>query len=390
MKRHLLNRTPGRGTRSSDSGYLLFDVQRLVRERQRCGATQSDEVLPKPMSKQEIVQKQKLDDFCQPVHTIQLSKKGILYFEDEDGMLCLWHPRDQTMIQAVLSSSLRHRLLRLAHHTPISGHPGQTRLHRRLQRSYYWPHMAADISANVRECTPCAKNRLRLLRKASEMKRCPAAAPRDSVAIDILEPLPKSSRGFIFMIVISDRFTKLTQVVPLERITAYDVAVAFVEHLVFKYGAPATLLSDNGSQFVAHFFRRVCNILQVHNVFTTTYPPQTIGQVERFNRTLAAMLRCYVDDKPGLWCLYTPALCNAYNMSVECVAQCWYTQYHRNHAVRLSPQQNTARIHPSPPTAVEGAHRARPEKRLRPALASSPPESIKFSTARTSALQKRL
>ena len=54
------------------------------------------------------------------------------------------------------------------------------------------------------------------------------------------------------MLFISDRFTKLTQVVPLKRITAYDVSVAFVEHWVFKYGAPVTLLSDNGSQFVAH------------------------------------------------------------------------------------------------------------------------------------------
>ena len=52
------------------------------------------------------------------------------------------------------------------------------------------------------------------------------------------------------MLVISDRFTKLTQVVPLKHITAYDVAVAFLEHWVFKYGAPATLLSDNRSQFV--------------------------------------------------------------------------------------------------------------------------------------------
>ena len=68
---------------------------------------------------------------------------------------------------------------------------------------------------------------------------------------------------------------------------------------------------------MAHFFRRVCNILQVHNVFTITYHPQTNGQVERFNRTVAAMLRCYVEDNPGFWCLYAPALCYAYNMSVH-------------------------------------------------------------------------
>ena len=67
---------------------------------------------------------------------------------------------------------------------------------------------------------------------------------------------------------------------------------------------------------MAHFFRRVCNIIQVHNIFTTTNHPQTNVQVERSSRTLAAMLRCYVEDNPGLWCLYAPALCYAYKMSV--------------------------------------------------------------------------
>ena len=301
----------------ADAEVILLDVQEFLKERQLAGAPETDEVLPAPLSKQEIVQEQKLDDFCQSVHKTQLSRKGTLFFEDKEGMLCRRHPRDKTIIQAALPSSMRHRLLRLAHHAPIAGHPGQTRLHRRLRRSYYWPHMAADVGATVRECTACAKNRLRLLRKASEMRLFPATAPLESVAIDILGPLPKSTRGYLFMLVISDRFTKLTQVVPLRRITAYDVAVAFVEQWVFKYGAPATLLSDNGSQFVAHFFRRVCNILQVHNLFTTTYHPQTNGQVERFNRSLAAMLRCYVEDNPGLWCMYAPALCYAYNMSVH-------------------------------------------------------------------------
>ena len=59
---------------------------------------------------------------------------------------------------------------------------------------------------------------------------------------------------------------------------------------------------------MAHFFRRVCNILQLYNIFITTYRPQTNGQVERFNRTLTAMLRCYVEDNPSLRCLYAPAL----------------------------------------------------------------------------------
>ena len=84
---------PGEEPEFDDADHLLLDVQRLVRERQSCGAPQSEEVLPTPLSKEEIVQEQKLDEFCQSVHTTQLSRNGTLYFEDEDGMLFRWHPR---------------------------------------------------------------------------------------------------------------------------------------------------------------------------------------------------------------------------------------------------------------------------------------------------------
>ena len=55
----------------------------------------------------------------------------------------------------------------------------------------------------------------------------------------------------------------------------------------------------------------------MHNIFTTTYHSQTNGKVKRFNRALAAILRCYVEYNPGLWCLYALALFCAYNMSVH-------------------------------------------------------------------------
>ena len=53
---------------------------------------------------------------------------------------------------------------------------------------------------------------------------------------------------------ITDRFTKPTRVLPLRKITAYNVALAFVEHWVFSYGPPECVISDNGKQFAAKFF----------------------------------------------------------------------------------------------------------------------------------------
>ena len=57
----------------------------------------------------------------------------------------------------------------------------------------------------------------------------------------------------------------------------------------------------------------MCAILNVENQFTTTYHPQANGQVERYNRTLKAVIKSYLDDHPCDWDLYTPALTYAYN-----------------------------------------------------------------------------
>ena len=144
----------------------------------------------------------------------------------------------------MLPATLRHRVLRLAHYHVLAVHPGQTRLHNRLRRVYYWPQMAADCATTVRECNSCAKNRVRLMKQANPMKLFPATRPLETVAIDILGPLPKSKSGHRFILVITDRFTKLTQVIPLKRIKAYDVAVALVDEWIFKYDPPKVLVLD--------------------------------------------------------------------------------------------------------------------------------------------------
>lgn len=55
-------------------------------------------------------------------------------------------------------------------------------------------------------------------------------------------------------------------------------------------------MSDNASQFESQFFRRVFQVMGIENAFTSTYHPQTNGQTERYNRSILAVLGCYVMD----------------------------------------------------------------------------------------------
>ena len=115
------------------------------------------------------------------------------------------------------------------------------------------------------------KDSLRQLRNF--LKLFPARAPPEFVAIDILGELIKTPRGSCYMLVISDRFSKLVRTVPLKKVTASEVAKAFIHHWVFPDGAPVWLLSDNGKQVIAKLIRETCRMLGVKNLYTKTYQP---------------------------------------------------------------------------------------------------------------------
>jgi len=114
-----------------------------------------------------------------------------------------------------------------------------------------------------------------------------------------------------------DRYSKLCRLEALSNVRASSLARAFVESWVFTYGPAKTLLSDNGKQFISKLFQDTCRVLGITNRYTITYRPQANGQVERFNRTLASMLRNYVAEDQAHWDDYLAAMAYAYNRCVH-------------------------------------------------------------------------
>ena len=135
--------------------------------------------------------------------------------------------------------------------------------------------------------------------------------------MDLPGPLPKTAHGNQHVLVITDRFTKLTHSIPLRTTTASVVANAFLDNWVYVYGAPRYVLTDNGPQFAAKFFDAVCALLTVRHYRTTAYHPQANGQIERFNRTLVQRHRHYLEEHQRDWDDYVQPLTFAYNTQVH-------------------------------------------------------------------------
>ena len=268
-----------------------------------------------PVTADELLTAQAEDPFCQEKSNSVGDPKSQFEF-DRYGFLVRRSRLDGTWAK-VVPASLRDRILYLAHYTRLSGHPGGIRMYYTLRREFYWPQMANDAFAVVGNCASCAQVRGTRYKAQKFLQLFPASGPLEFVAMDILGDLTRTSRHNRFVLVITDRFSKLTVAIPLRTITAAVVADAFLSHWVFKYGAPKYLLTDNGKQFAAKFFDSVCGLLGVRHYFTAFYHPQTNGQTERFNKTIMERLRHFAADHQTDWDLYIQPLTYAYNMQVH-------------------------------------------------------------------------
>ncbi|KAK9543202.1 hypothetical protein VZT92_000997 [Zoarces viviparus] len=93
-----------------------------------------------------------------------------------------------------------------------------------------------------------------------------------------------------------DRTTRWPEAIQLLSTTADDVARAFIQAWVARFGAPADVSSDRGPQFTSELWNAVAGSLGVKLHRTTAYHPQANGLCERFHRSMKAALRASLKD----------------------------------------------------------------------------------------------
>jgi hypothetical protein len=77
------------------------------------------------------------------------------------------------------------------------------------------------------------------------------------------------------------------------------------------------IISDRGSQIVAHFWEQLHASLRTHLIHSSAYHPQTDGQTERVNQILEDMLRACVMEYQGSWNKNLPWAEFSYNNSYQ-------------------------------------------------------------------------
>ncbi|XP_018362821.1 PREDICTED: uncharacterized protein LOC108761002 [Trachymyrmex cornetzi] len=100
-------------------------------------------------------------------------------------------------------------------------------------------------------------------------------APFERVQMDVLGPLPVTSSGNKYLLVVVDCFSKWVEAVPLKNIRSKTIAEAFLNQIISRHGVPLEVHTDQGRNFESRVFRELSHILGIKKTRTTPLHPQT-------------------------------------------------------------------------------------------------------------------
>ena len=247
----------------------------------------------------------------------------------KNGVLCRMCQDSATKLshtQLIVPRTLKATVLTHLHNQ--AGHLGMTKTLEKIKERYYWPGYQQDTEKWIRECDECQRRNPPPQKPRAPLGTLSAKRPFEKITWDIMGPLPTSARGNVYILMVTDVFTKWVEAFPLRDTVATNLARILVDEIICRYGVPDSIHSDQGSNFGSEVMQATFNLLGMNRTRTTAYHPMGNGQVERFNRTVEAMLAKMVKENQRDWDSQLPKALFAYRTAVH--ESTGFTPYHLN------------------------------------------------------------
>jgi hypothetical protein len=158
--------------------------------------------------------------------------------------------------------SMRENLLKEKHNGGLTGHFGHNKTFAKLNESYFWLGMRADVKRFMDRC------------KIFQPKR-----PWDAINMDFILGFPRTQRGFDSIFVVVDRFSKMAHFIPCQKTSdPTHTANLFFKEVIRLHDLPRSIVSDRDTKFIGNFWRTLWKKLGTNLSFSSAYHPQTDGQ----------------------------------------------------------------------------------------------------------------
>jgi hypothetical protein len=212
------------------------------------------------------------------------------FLEDSQGTL--WLGR---WICVPNQKYIKELILREAHDSAYSIHPGSTKMYKDLKTRYWRNRMKRDVADYVAMCDTCQRVKMKHQRPVGLLHPLKILEWKwEEIGMDFIFRLPCTQAGYDSTWVIVDRLIKVAHFIPVK--TTYSgakVAELYMSRIVCLHGVPKKIVSDRSSQFTSKFWEKLHESMDTKLNFSLAYHSQIDGQTERTNQILEDMLRAY-------------------------------------------------------------------------------------------------
>jgi transposase InsO family protein len=183
-------------------------------------------------------------------------------------------------------------------HAGVCGHLAapRTLVGNTFRQGFYWPTAVADASEIASTCEGCQFYACKSNLPPHVLQTIPVTWPFAVWGLDIVGPLQKAPGGYTHLLVAIDKFSKWVEVRPITNLRA-EQAVTFFTDIVYRFGVPNSIITDNGSQFTGRKFLEFCDKFHIRVDWAAVAHPQTNDQVERANDVIIQGLKPRIFDR---------------------------------------------------------------------------------------------
>ena len=105
--------------------------------------------------------------------------------------------------------------------------------------------------------------------------------------MDFIIGFPKSPKHNDAIIVVVDKLSKVSQFIPIKSTyKEIDIANIFMKEIFRLHGMPKEIVSGRDTKITSSFWKSLMASFETKLLFSTTYHPQTNGQIEWVNQVL--------------------------------------------------------------------------------------------------------
>uniref|UniRef100_A0A1J3DI19 RNA-directed DNA polymerase n=1 Tax=Noccaea caerulescens TaxID=107243 RepID=A0A1J3DI19_NOCCA len=171
------------------------------------------------------------------------------------------------------NKDLKDEILRQAHTSTFSIHPGNTKMYRDLKRYYHWDGMKRDIAVWVSQCQTCQMVKAERRVPSGLLQDLPMPEWKwDMVTMDFVTGLPKTTGNKDAIWVIVDRLTKSAHFLAIKKTDGADqLAQRYLDEIVRLHGVPVSIVSDRDPKFTSIFWQAFQKALGTKVHLSTAY-----------------------------------------------------------------------------------------------------------------------